>query len=95
MTLDHTQRGEHARGVAALTARPHEVLREVVGVRAVTVAELMVLARALNVAPVALLYPGPYDGDIEMLPDVAQSETFALQWFSGLVGIPRPEIADE
>src|SRR5260370_22197613 len=36
--------------------------------RYITAAELIVLAAALETAPVALLYPAPYDESVEYLP---------------------------
>jgi transcriptional regulator with XRE-family HTH domain len=51
--------------------------------RYLTTAELLVIAAALDVAPVALLYPGPYDEEIEALPDVTIPKRWAVQWFSG------------
>lgn len=47
-------------------------------------AELMVLAEALNTAPVALVYPSPLVDEVEVLPDVECSRYEAAQWFSGL-----------
>lgn len=47
------------------------------------VAELLVLARALNTTPATLLFPGPYDAPVEVLPGVEVSELDAAQWFSG------------
>ena len=62
----------------------------------VTIAELMVLARALNTAPVALLYPDLLGSDsIEFLPDAKGSEIVALQWFSGEVDTPSPWVCDD
>jgi len=62
----------------------------------VTTAELMVLARALNTTPIALLYPRPLSGDsIEILPGVKGSKTFALQWFSGEADTQSPWICDD
>jgi hypothetical protein len=52
--------------------------------RYVTVAELMILARALNTTPAALQYPDPCADKIQMLPNVRSSGPYALQWFSGL-----------
>jgi transcriptional regulator with XRE-family HTH domain len=51
----------------------------------VSVAELMVLARALNTAPIALLYPAPLADETEMLPGVKVDGPFALQWFCGFI----------
>jgi transcriptional regulator with XRE-family HTH domain len=64
--------------------------------RFVTTAELMVLARALNTTPIALLYADPLGPEVEMmLPGVKATETFALQWFSGFVDIPSAAVADD
>jgi transcriptional regulator with XRE-family HTH domain len=53
--------------------------------RYVTTAELTVLAAALNVAPIVLLYPGPDYGEyIEVLPNVSDRKISAVQWFSGI-----------
>ncbi|MBB5162494.1 hypothetical protein [Mycobacterium sp. AZCC_0083] len=53
--------------------------------RYVTTAELAVLAAALNTAPIALLYPGPYNQQIEVLPGVDWPRQIdAAQWFSGI-----------
>jgi hypothetical protein len=60
--------------------------------RYVTTAEVIVLARALDTAPVGLMYPAPYRDKIQALPapDGGQGrevETIlAVQWFSGLQG---------
>jgi hypothetical protein len=51
--------------------------------RYLTTAELSVIAAALDIAPVALLYPGPYDEKIEALPNVEVPKHYAVQWFSG------------
>ena len=62
----------------------------------ITTAELMVLARALNTTPIALLYPDPLSNDsIEMLPGWKASKTVALQWFSGEVDVPSPSVCDD
>lgn len=53
--------------------------------RYVTTAELAVLAAALNVPPIVLLYPGPDYGEyIEVLPGVHDQQVSAAQWFSGI-----------
>lgn len=53
--------------------------------RYVTTAELAVLAAALNVPPIALLYPGPDYGEyVQVLPGVLTPTIQAVQWFSGL-----------
>lgn len=47
------------------------------------VTELLVLAAALNVPPITLIYPDLPDGRVEMLPDTEASSIDAAQWFSG------------
>jgi hypothetical protein len=63
----------------------------------VTTAELIVLARALNTTPIALLYPDPLDGEsIEILPALKPtSKTVALQWFSGEIDTPSDWVCDD
>ena len=63
----------------------------------VTTAELCVLAAALDTAPVALLYPGPYDAPVDVLPEVRVTELDAVQWFSGVrtIAYARGLYADE
>lgn len=47
------------------------------------IAELIVLAVALDTSPVTLVYPGPYDDQtIEALPGVEASKFVAAEWFS-------------
>lgn len=63
--------------------------------RYITTAELIILARALDTAPIALLYPEPYwDSKIQVWPtpdgtdDARQVEKIrAVQWFTGEQGI--------
>lgn len=63
--------------------------------RYVTVSELMILARALDTAPIALLYPFPYynEGKIQVLPtpegvEGHESEKIdGVQWFTGVLNI--------
>lgn len=47
--------------------------------------ELLVLAAALDTSPVRLVYPGPYDQNVEVIPGVDATEFVAAQWFSALV----------
>lgn len=47
--------------------------------------ELLVLAAALDTSPVRLVYPGPYDQNVEVLPGVDATEFVAAQWFTALV----------
>lgn len=57
--------------------------------RFVTTAELVILAVALDTPPVCLVYPGPYDNSIEIVPDRQGAEFDAAQWFSGIdLGVP-------
>lgn len=49
-----------------------------------SVPELIVLAAALDVSPVTLVYPGPYGDPVEVLPGRTISEFHATQWFSGI-----------
>ncbi|OYN81698.1 helix-turn-helix domain-containing protein [Mycolicibacterium sphagni] len=62
----------------------------------VSTAELIVLARALDTAPLALLYPDPAASEARMLPHLRTTATYALQWFSGLVDDPTTNpVADD
>lgn len=63
--------------------------------RHVTVAELTVLAMALNTTPVALLYPDPVNGDTEMLPGVKAGQGLAMQWFSGHVDTAAEPLTED
>jgi transcriptional regulator with XRE-family HTH domain len=49
----------------------------------VTVPEILILAAALNVAPVLLLFPVGRQEQVEYLPDSAVSPWDAAKWFSG------------
>jgi len=51
--------------------------------RAVDVPELAVLARALGVPPLLLLYPAISAGEVEVLPGHRTSSWSAVQWFAG------------
>lgn len=61
--------------------------------RYVTTAELIILARALDTAPLALLYPAPYQEVIQILPAPEGGQKhelekiLAVQWFSGESGL--------
>lgn len=78
-------------------ALDHEVSRSVISDlengrrRYVTTAELTVLAAALNVSPVVLVYPGPYQNKVEILPGRESAEFNAAQWFSGLQRLQTPD----
>ncbi|PQE01407.1 hypothetical protein CYL16_04810 [Mycobacterium sp. EPG1] len=45
--------------------------------------ELLVIAAALDTSPVVLLYPGPYELSVSILPDEEVQMLDAAQWFSG------------
>lgn len=47
------------------------------------ISELIVLARALEVPPLQLIYPDLPDGEVEMWPGVENRSIVAAQWFSG------------
>lgn len=49
------------------------------------VAELVVLAAALDMPPAALLYPDLPDGEVKMLPNRPARSIAAARWFSGEV----------
>ena len=53
------------------------------------VAELMVLAAALDVAPLELLFPGKADSPVKRLPGQTVPTAHAASWFAG-----RPEWLD-
>jgi hypothetical protein len=55
-----------------------------------SVPELLVLAAALDIAPIALLYPGPYKQETELLPGVSWTELEAAEWFSGNLDRSNP-----
>ena len=48
------------------------------------IAELLVLAAALDTSPVCLVYPGPYQNKLEVMPRRHSEELDAAQWFSGI-----------
>jgi len=54
--------------------------------RYITTAELVILARALDVAPIMLLFPPPYDENVEVRPGETMPKLNAVQGFSGEVG---------
>jgi transcriptional regulator with XRE-family HTH domain len=61
----------------------------------VSTAELAILARALDSAPAALLYPPPYGDGIEVLPGQSSTSWSAAEWFSGMDGAQRVALADD
>jgi transcriptional regulator with XRE-family HTH domain len=58
--------------------------------KSLDVAELLVLAQALQVAPVQLVYPDLPKGDVEVLPGRFVESHEALQWFSGVSALFAP-----
>lgn len=54
----------------------------------VDVAELLVLAAALEIPPVLLLFPGFPDGHDEVLPGLAAGSDAAVRWVCGTDGLP-------
>ena len=92
------QEVQRLRKLAKLTAQQLGDLTELLGLkmtrqaisdlengrrRYVTTAELIVLAAALRTSPVNLVYPGPYQDEVEVLPRRKVPEFHAAQWFSG------------
>ena len=62
----------------------------------VSTAELVVLARALDTAPLVLLYPPPYSAELDMLPDVNKTSWVAAEWFSGMNDVgSRADFTDD
>ena len=62
--------------------------------QSLTVAELLVIAMALGVPPVALIYPGLPDEVVELVPGQEVRTFQALAWFSGDrdLGWPSPDV---
>jgi hypothetical protein len=56
-----------------------------------SVAELLVLAAALDIPPGMLLFPGYPSGKVDFLPGQTEASQLALEWFSGQRRMPaRP-----
>ena len=55
------------------------------------VAELLVLAAALRIPPLTLLFPQLPDGPVELLPGVETTSWDAAAWFSGEASSPDPD----
>jgi transcriptional regulator with XRE-family HTH domain len=53
------------------------------GERAISVPELMIVAAALNTAPLALLMPAGVEDPVEVLPGVTMNGAATLGWFTG------------
>lgn len=50
----------------------------------VDLGEILVLAAALETSPVSLVFPGPYNEQVETVPGLPTTQLSAAQWFSGL-----------
>jgi transcriptional regulator with XRE-family HTH domain len=55
------------------------------------VAELLVLAAALRIPPLTLLFPRLPDGAVELLPGLEINSWDAAAWFSGEASAPDPD----
>ena len=64
--------------------------------KSLDVAELLVIAAALRVPPLQLLFPEQPDDDIEMVPGQRTSTFHAIAWFTGDPGLmwPGREVAE-
>ena len=51
--------------------------------KSISLAEFLVLAAALDVSPIALLFPDYPDGEVEFLPGIKTSSFEASNWISG------------
>ncbi|OFE08209.1 hypothetical protein [Rhodococcus sp. 1139] len=58
------------------------------------VTDLIVLASALNVPPLQLIYPDLVHGPVELLPGKFVSSSSAVQWFDGQKHLPLPDLRD-
>jgi len=55
------------------------------------VAELLVLAAALQIPPLTILFPDLPDGPVEVLPGIQSTSWDAAAWCSGEAGSPDPK----
>ena len=60
----------------------------------ISVAELLVLARALDVPPLLLMFPVGTEAETEVLPGQSRPAFRAAQWFTGEGSFPGPDDAD-
>lgn len=60
----------------------------------IEVAELLVLAAALELPPMLLLFPGFPEGDEQILPGLTGSSEAGVRWVSGTDGLPGPVEGD-
>lgn len=95
ITRFRTERKMSAQQLADATGTlQHPIARSVIanlesGRRdAVSVAELLVLARALDVAPLLLVFPVGHDPVVEPLPNVVVNTWRAAKWFTGEAPLP-------
>jgi len=63
--------------------------------KSITAADLVILAAALDTAPVALVYPPPYNEDVEALPGKLISKFDAAQEFSGIFDAKRDKVSGD
>lgn len=63
--------------------------------RQIMVSELLVIAMALETAPVALLYPPPYNETVQYAPGVDMTKFDAAQRFSGIFDPERDEVSGD
>ncbi|MER7799029.1 helix-turn-helix transcriptional regulator [Streptomyces parvulus] len=54
----------------------------------VTVAEVLILACALDVAPAALIFPAGYAESVEVVPGIVAHPMRGIQWISGETALP-------
>lgn len=59
--------------------------------RYVTTAELAILAAALDIPPILLLYPGFPDKSVEVVPGVERASRYAALWFAGIEAGPSTD----
>ena len=62
--------------------------------RTIAVAELLVIAAALDVPPVQLVFPDLPDGPAEALPDMRMSSLDAVRWITGEGDLPDPSMPE-
>ncbi|MFJ4829889.1 helix-turn-helix domain-containing protein [Streptomyces sp. NPDC088747] len=60
----------------------------------VSVAEVIVLARALRIPPIAFIFPAGYEAEVEYLPGRRIDTIRAINWFSGVTQIDERSTLD-
>ncbi len=64
--------------------------------KSITVTDLVLLAAALETAPIALIYPGPYLGEwVHITPSMELPKIAAVEWFSGELDSVSPVPGDD